>query len=210
MDITQQLFDPDLSALPDRLRLTIRCSAPLLALEAAALPETAWIRHFVPDHYRGDWSVLPLRAPADAVHPIMQITSPPDCDNWVETSHLDACPAMRSALNLLHCEVNAVRLMRLGPGSEIREHRDHDLSAEFGSARLHLPLTTNPDVEFLVNGRAVAMLPGELWYLRLSDPHAVVNRGTSERIHMVIDVRVNKWLGGILWEAASPAHGGIA
>lgn len=203
MEITQQLVDPELAGLPDRIRLLIGCDPLPLAAEAAALPETAWIRHFVPDNYRGDWSVVPLRAPADAVHPIMQITSPPGCIDWVETKYLGACPAILSALDLLECELDAVRLMRLGPGSEIREHRDHDLSAEYGAARLHLPLTTSPDVEFLVNQKPVPMQPGEFWYLRLADPHAVFNRGGGDRVHLVIDVRMNDWLAGMLRKATS-------
>jgi hypothetical protein len=182
------------AVLPDRIRLPLRCDPLPLLAEVTQLPADAWVQHFVPDNYRGDWSVLPLRAPAGAVHPIMQITSPPGCVDWMETQYLKACPAIRAALELLCCEIDSVRLMRLGPASEIREHCDHDLSVEFGSARLHLPLTSCPDVEFLVNRRAVAMRAGEWWYLRLSDPHAVFNRGTSDRIHLVVDVRVNDWL----------------
>lgn len=146
--------------------------------------------------------MVPLRAPAVASHPIMQIPSPPGCANWVETKHLAACPAIRAALKTLCCELSAVRLMRLGPASEIREHRALDLAAEYGSARPHLPLSTDPKVAFLVNKRAVVMQPGEWWYLRLSDPHSVINRGTSDRIHLVVDVRMNDWLAGELRRAA--------
>lgn len=146
---------------------------------------------------------MPLRAPAGAVHPILQITSPPGCTDWVETEILNACPAIRAALDLLECELDAARLMRLGPDSEILEHRDHDLSAEYGMARLHIPLTTSPDVEFRVNGQPVVMQTGEFWYLRLADPHAVVNRGTAERIHLVVDVRLNGWLSSLLCKAAA-------
>ncbi len=196
-------FDSRLAALPDRVRLPINCNPLTLAAEVAALPASAWTRHFVPGNYRGDWSVVPLRAPAGAVHPIMKITSPPDCADWVETEFLAACPAIRYALAQLDCELDAARLMRLGPGSQILEHRDHDLSAEFGAARLHIPLTTSPDVEFRLNGTAAVMQPGEYWYLRLSDPHAVVNRGEAERIHLVVDVRMNDWLASVLCAAAS-------
>jgi hypothetical protein len=86
--------------------------------------------------------------------------------------------------------------MKLAAGSIIKEHRDHDLSYEHGFMRLHIPVVTNPDVEFLLNGRRVVMNPGECWYLRLSDPHAVANRGREDRIHLVIDTEVNEWLRG--------------
>ncbi len=194
--------NPALAALPDRLRLALEIDSAPLAAEAAALPPEAWTRHFVPDNYVGDWSVAPLRAPAGASHPILQITSPPDCQDWIETEWLTASPAITALLARFECPLAAVRLMRLGPGSEIKEHRDHDLSADFGMARLHVPLTTSPAVEFLVNRTPVAMEPGECWYLRLADPHAVVNRGAGDRVHLVIDAEVNVWLAALLLEAA--------
>jgi hypothetical protein len=203
MQIVQPIDVSELAALPDRIRLPFKCDpAPLLA-EALSLPADAWTQHFVPDNYRGEWSVAPLRAPAGALHPILQITAPPGHSDWQETPYLHACPQIKTILNSFNCTLDAVRLMRLGPGSEIREHRDHDLSAEFGSARLHLPLSTSSHVEFRVNGLAVDMKPGECWYLRLSDPHAVFNRGIEDRIHLVVDVRVNEWLSKFLCGAAS-------
>jgi hypothetical protein len=92
--------------------------------------------------------------------------------------------------------------MRLTPGSVIKEHCDHDLAAETGNVRLHLPITTNPDVDFLLNGTRVIMQPGELWYLRLADPHAVNNRGITDRVHLVIDATMNDWLANELRQAA--------
>lgn len=204
MDIASTLTTlPSLNALPDRLRLPLEIEAAALAAEAAALPQSAWTRHFVPGNYRGDWSVVPLRAPAGASHPILQITSPPECKDWVETAHLAACPAIAALLARFECPLAAVRLMRLGPGSEILEHFDHDLAAQYGMARLHVPLTSSPQVEFLLNRRAVDMTPGECWYLRLADPHAVTNRGASDRIHLVIDAEVNAWLAALLLGAAA-------
>jgi hypothetical protein len=38
------------------------------------------------------------------------------------------------------------------------------------------------------------MAAGEIWYLDFNQPHSVVNRGKSERVHLVIDVCVNDWL----------------
>lgn len=194
---------PKLAALPDRLRLPLDVVAAALAAEALALPPSAWTRHFVPENYRGDWSVAPLRAPAGASHPILQITSPPDCKDWTETEHLAACPAIAAFLLQFACPLAAVRLMRLGSGSAILEHFDHDLSADFGMARLHVPLTTNPEVEFLLNRRPVRMEPGECWYLRLAEPHAVTNGGLSDRVHLVIDAEVNDWLAALLLRAAT-------
>ena len=51
--------------------------------------------------------------------------------------------------------------------------------------------TSNTEVDFRLNGSAVVMAPGECWYLRLSDPHSVANRGTTDRVHLVVDAVVN-------------------
>jgi hypothetical protein len=70
-------------------------------------------------------------------------------------------------------------------------------------ARVHIPITTNEAVEFELNRRRVVMAPGSAWYLRLSDPHRVANRGASDRVHLVVDLVVNDWLRGMLAQAAA-------
>jgi hypothetical protein len=49
-------------------------------------------------------------------------------------------------------------------------------------------------VEFYVDDMRVVMEPGECWYLDLSRPHRVHNRGSTDRVHLVVDCRVNEWL----------------
>src|SRR5205823_4074404 len=105
-----------------------------------------WIRHFVTGNYDGDWSVLPLRAAASATHPVQMIYSDPACDAYVDTPLLARCPSIAAALAQFHCPIEAVRLMRLAPGSLIKTHRDHDLDLEHGRARLHVPIATNDAV----------------------------------------------------------------
>ncbi len=51
------------------------------------------------------------------------------------------------------------------------------------------------------------MDPGSSWYLRLSDPHSVANRGATSRVHLVVDAVVNDWIAAILIEAARTAEG---
>ena len=164
----------------------------------AELKEVEWIDHFVEQNYEGSWTVIPLRGPIGAEHPVMMIYSDPSCTEFENTPFLDACPYFQEVLSSFRCPVNAARLMRLTPGSVIKEHSDYDLSVEDGNARLHVPIITNPGVEFRLNDRLVDMRPGECWYLRLSDPHSVLNRGKEDRVHLVIDVTVDDWLTDLL------------
>ena len=70
-------------------------------------------------------------------------------------------------------------------GSQIKVHRDHDFAFEQGTVRIHVPVTTNAEVDFRLNGVRCAMPAGSAWYLRLSDPHSVANRGAQDRVHLV-------------------------
>lgn len=200
--------DPDclraLASLPDRIRLPLRFDAAALAREAGAIPSEDWTGHFVPENFSGEWSVFPLRVPLGASHPILRITSNPGAV-WEDSHALAALPAIRAARARFRCEVGAMRLMKLGPGSQIHEHRDADLSADFGTARIHVPIATGPEVEFQLAGTPVSMQPGECWYLRLSEAHAIANRGEADRIHLVLDAEVNPWLADLLQTGAAAA-----
>ena len=188
--------------LPDRLRLPLPVDAAALAADLARFEEGDWIGHYVRQNYEGDWSVIPLRAPAGESHPLRQIYPDPGATAFVDTPLLDRAPAIRALLGLFRCPLRAVRLMRLTPGSAIRPHHDSGLDPESGMIRIHIPIVTSPGVIFLLNGSPVAMAPGSAWYLRLSDPHEVVNRGAGVRVHLVIDAWMNDWLLEALRAAA--------
>lgn len=189
---------------PDRIRLPLSFDPARLARDLAQLGPADWTSHFVTQNYEGDWSAIGLRAPAGARHPVMMIYPDPGATDFTASPFLARMPYMQSVLACFDCPLGAVRLMRLAAGSRIREHHDHDLDAESGTARLHIPITSNRAVTFHLNGTPVPMNPGETWYLRLSDPHAVVNGGTTDRVHLVIDAVVNDWLRARLLEAAAP------
>jgi Aspartyl/Asparaginyl beta-hydroxylase len=188
--------------LPDRLPLPFAFDPGLLARDLQGLSSVGWTEHFVKQNYDGDWSVIPLRAPAGARHPIMMIYSDPTATAFEDTPMLQGCPYFREVLDAFACPLNAVRLMRLTPGSVIKEHTDLELSVEDGLARIHIPVATNPQVEFYLNRSRIVMAAGSAWYLRLSDPHSVINKGDTDRVHMVIDAAVNDWLRAVLESAA--------
>jgi hypothetical protein len=182
------------TSLPDRVRLPFSFDPTLLARDLERLASVEWISHFVTANYDGDWSVIPLRGTAGASHPVMMIYPNPNATEFEDTPMLRECPYFREVLGSFACSVRDVRLMRLAPGSVIKEHTDHDLDVEAGVVRLHIPIVTNPGVTFLLNGSRVVMEVGSAWYLRLSDPHSVVNAGDTVRVHMVIDADAGDWI----------------
>jgi mannose-6-phosphate isomerase-like protein (cupin superfamily) len=176
----------------------IACHVDLPALqgELAQLLSQSWVDHVNHNDYRGGWDILPLRCQrkhTDA-HPIMQSFAITDGDDWQDLPVLATCPAISAFLQTLRCPLKAVRLMRLKAGAEIKPHRDHGLSLEYGEARLHLSLQTSDNIRFYVNQQRVPMKAGELWYINADQEHAVQNPGNEDRINLVIDCVANAWL----------------
>lgn len=193
---------------PDRLRLPLTFDPQRLAADLDALASVPWTAHFVQQNYEGDWSAIALRMPAAARHPIQMILSDPGCADFVDTPFLTSAPYFRKVLGHFKCPLLSVRLMRLSAGSIIKEHRDHDLSFEDGTVRVHIPVVTNPEVDFRLSGVRCQMPAGSAWYLRLSDPHSVANRGATDRVHMVIDAAVNGWLADLFVQRPEPDRAG--
>jgi hypothetical protein len=192
----------ELSRLPDRVRLPLSFEPRLLADDLALYGEDEWINHVIRQNYEGGWSIVPLRGPAGETHPLRMIAADPSA-RFADTRFLDRAPYLRKVLGSFPCPLKSARLMRLSPGSTIREHCDPGMEAGMGMVRLHIPVATGPLVEFLLNGRAVAMEPGSAWYLRLLDPHAVINRGAADRVHLVVDAEVDDWLAAMLRAGAA-------
>ncbi len=186
---------------PDRLRLPVAFDPARLARDLASLAAVEWIDHFLTDRYEGNWDVIPLRGPADATHPVMMIAATPGARAFRDTALLASCPYFREVIASFRAEIRGVRLLRLTPGSAIREHTDHEYTSDDGVLRLHIPVVTNPDVVFLLNGSRVRMAAGSAWYLRLSDPHSVANNGSSDRVHMLVDTLMNAHLAALLAKA---------
>ena len=155
-----------------------------------------WVDHVNTRDYLGGWDVLPLRCQRQHLdsHPLLQSFAIEDGGNWENLPLLERCPTIKNLLAYLQCPVKAVRLMRLKAGAEIKPHRDHKLSIEFGEARLHMPIHTSEAVHFLVDNKIIPMCAGELWYFNADQVHEVYNRGSEDRINLVIDCVADEWL----------------
>ena len=173
--------------MPNVYKLPLVFDAGPLQSDLRAVSNHAWAEHFNTSYFDGDWSGVALRS-LDG-DPTKLYPDPHDSDEIADTPILKACPNIRRVLESFDCEIKSARLLRLGPGSVIREHRDYDLGREIGEVRLHIPLLTNDKVKFYLDGRLVNMKEGECWYLDFTLPHRVENLGTTERVHLVIDCK---------------------
>jgi quercetin dioxygenase-like cupin family protein len=180
--------------LRDRLaQAPVSFDASALRAGVDALTEGAWTEHFNRAYYQGDWSALPLRSIGGATGQIYPdpAASP---SSYAATPLLAASPAFEQALATFRCPQRAVRLLRLRPGARIREHTDLNLAYDYGEIRLHVPIVTNPAVEFCLAGNRIVMSEGDCWYVNFTLPHSVYNGGSAARVHLVIDCVVNDWI----------------
>ncbi|OYX49045.1 MAG: hypothetical protein B7Y90_08990 [Alphaproteobacteria bacterium 32-64-14] len=74
---------------------------------------------------------------------------------------------------------------RLTAGGRIARHRD--VHPSFAAAhRIHVPLVTNPDCDFVIRGLSHNLKEGQAYEVSNLDYHAVTNLG-SDRTHFIFD-----------------------
>jgi quercetin dioxygenase-like cupin family protein len=156
--------------------------------------QSFWQPHLNRHDYEGGWDVVSFRSPGGSLNTLAE---PVNNEPYVDTPLLDHCPAVRLLLNNLQCEKLSVRLLNLQAGAVIKEHTDKELCYEKGEIRLHFPIITNPFVEFYLDNDRLQMEEGSCWYINANLRHRLANKGNSNRIHLVIDCKVNGWLSEV-------------
>jgi len=150
------------------------------------------------------YDAIPLRAPAHHVDSSLPIPPPAEdyadgtWTDWMYTPTLNKMPYFKNIIEFFakNTTVNLVRLLRLGAGDIVKEHTDPTLGLhiEKSMIRLTIPIMGTENESFYLNDTIVDMKPGECWYLRLTDPHRVINSGTGARINLTIDMIPNEWI----------------
>lgn len=164
-----------------------------------------WQAHFNTMHYDGEWNVLALRSPSgDAKNIVPELMGK---DGYHDTGYMASFPSVQRLLQQLHCPVMSVRFLNLKAGAVIKQHRDNELAFEKGEARLHFPVFTNSGVEFYIEDDRIVLGEGDCWYINANLPHRVSNRGSTNRIHLVVDCEVNDWLKETILSSPEISHG---
>ena len=179
-------------------RLPLAFDAARLQADLELIAPDEWIPHFNAQYHEGGWSGVALRAIGGKA---AQLYPDPLATAFADTPVLERCPSLREALAVFQSPLQSVRLLRIAAGAGIREHRDYNLGFEDGEIRMHIPITTNPGVEFVLDGQRMDMRPGECWYLDFNLRHHVRNHGATDRVHLVIDCRVDDWIRALIASA---------
>ncbi len=156
-----------------------------------------WPLHFNQNDFTGHWSSFSLRSISGDETDILATPNA----HFKDTLKLEKCKYFQEVIGWFDCEKEAVRLLSLSPNSYIKEHSDPKSGYEDGFFRIHVPIETNSDVVFKVNGKILPMRVGECWYANFNLPHYVSNNGAGDRIHLVIDCIRNSWSDALFAEA---------
>lgn len=174
---------------PSFSKLPISFSIDKLQKELVLCETDLWTPHFNTNRYEGNWTSVSLRSQSGLTNDITSFAN----KAYKNTNLLDRCPHFKEIMDWFQCEKEAVRLLRLGPLSEIKEHVDNDTSYEDGFFRIHIPIITNSEVFFYVDKKRVPMKMGDCWYANFQLPHSVENKSTEPRIHLTLDCIRNDW-----------------
>jgi quercetin dioxygenase-like cupin family protein len=179
-------------------KLPVQFHVNQLQSELELCEKEQWKAHFNQADYNGDWTSIALRSASGRAD---DIYSHPLNIHFTNTPLLERCTYLRSVIDWFDCEKETVRLLSLAPGSEIREHTDPQTGYEYGIFRIHVPILTDAEVEFCVDGTNLDMQAGDCWYANFHLPHSVANRSQRRRVHLVIDARRNAWSDRIFEKA---------
>jgi hypothetical protein len=186
---------------PVAVRLPLRFDAEPLETEVNGLPSPWWHAHLGPYH-NGGWELISLWAPGgDYSNQTSRGAA------FTATAALNQSPELQRVIESIPGAKNRVRLMRLRAGGEIHRHSDPLSELDPSLVRLHVPISTNPDVDFRVAGRRLIMEPGSVWHVDVRFPHEVQNRGATPRVHLVLDVYRSAELDRLLCDAKAVGSG---
>lgn len=174
---------------------------PVTCLEISDL-RAIGLRSLLPPADADAWDVWDLRQRTFSVHRQTRSIA----FRWLDHTWTPGTPLIVQredyAGEALHAAVNqcaaaleahyggvAVRLMlaELGPGGEVAPHVDRGPALVLPH-RCHVPVLTNPQVEFWIDKRLHHFREGIAYEFDNTRLHAVANRGATPRVHLICDV----------------------
>lgn len=145
------------------------------------------------------WAADPRRQTDYDVHAQTQSIILMFCDGWPdvrvtrasgwEMLGAEAEPVMGQVLRKHYVaggKILRAMVTRLAPGRRIARHKDSHPSFSVAH-RIHIPLVTNPGVEFIVGPESVPPRAHYAFELNNLMMHQVTNNGDSTRIHFIFD-----------------------
>ena len=182
------------------LKLPFQFDEKMLVADLETITGSQWIPHFNKEGYNGKWNSIALYARGGDSTNIFAMNA--GDETILETPIMKECLYFKEVIDHFKCTLLSVRLLRLEVGADIKPHSDYNLGYEDNNFRIHIPIKTNDDVYFILDGNRLIMLPGECWYTNVNYVHSVSNKGKTDRIHLVIDGERNAWSDDLFFSLA--------
>lgn len=159
-----------------------------------------WSPMLYKHNYEGGWKSVALYAPDGNSENIFAHN---DSRNELKpTQTLKDCHYLQEVIGLFKAPVLSARLLRLSVGSIIKPHKDYKMGYEDNNFRIHIPITTNDQVAFILDDEKLTLSEGECWYINANYTHSVSNFGNEDRVHLVIDLERNAWSDELFFSLA--------
>lgn len=180
------------------LQLPLQFNVDKLCQDLAQITPDEWINHMNTQAYAKRWCCAALYAINGNPNSIYAFD---DKAHYLPTPILDRCCYFQTVIDTFQCEKLGVRLMSLSAGDYILPHSDGYSDYQSGLVRIHIPIQTDPQVIFTVEGESIHFSLGHAWYLNAVCIHGVENHSTQARIHLLIDCRRNGWIDELFRQA---------
>jgi quercetin dioxygenase-like cupin family protein len=158
-------------------------SEAILAQEEAAWFEDQYRQNEF-DVHKQTQSIVLLFIDTDAWPKIETQREP----GWERLSE-EALPVMNKILEDFYPpggKVIRAMAAKLLAGGKISPHMDGHPSFHKGH-RIHIPITTNPRVRFMIDGRPHQLQVGQAYEINNQKNHSVMNKGKEDRITFIFD-----------------------
>lgn len=158
------------------IRLPFNFDANRLKQELAIFEDSVWMEH-------------PSRINGNSAIPLVSLNGKDNNDfagQMQSTPHLDRCDYVNQVMASFDEVIARSRFMKLAAGEEVTEHVDFNYHW-YNRVRIHIPITTYPDVQFYCGHQHVNMRAGECWIFDSLRRHKVINNSQFDRTHLVID-----------------------
>lgn len=158
---------------------------------------------------KGQWDAISLRGYSDSPSDILK---PDVLKSGIELAelrdtHLTQVSNLVSLIEILAhipAKFERVRVMRIRAGTSISKHTDKvDKDIKAGKiVRIHIPIRTNHNVHFYLwkdkKPQHYNLEQGKYYYTDVTKPHAVHNKATFDRLHLVADCYSNDKLEALI------------
>jgi hypothetical protein len=84
-------------------------------------------------------------------------------------------------------EIGRIVIAKLKAGAHITPHKDEGKYCE-AHDRYHLPIITNDRVFVTSNNETIHMPIGTIWWFDNKKVHEVINKGSEDRVHIIVDI----------------------